>query len=332
MTSLVLYTAIAIIGYQIGKYMRGRVAVRMSLLQTAVVGVLVFLMGSRIGASEEIIASLGTIGVQAMIYTLIIMAAAVVGFGITRRLLGFDRYGRRKGAAVEQAAFAESQKPQTDIAWPDAPANQGGPDTPAGGNHMTILIISLVVLGLLAGHFILPVAFIEKTGLLLTICLCLLLVVIGIDLGLEGTIVQNFRDAGWRVLIFPAASILSMMVGAVAAAFVLSISVQDSLCIGAGFGWYTLAPAMLATYSAQASALSFLHNVLRELLGVVLIPLVASKVGYFESFSLPGSPSMDVCLPIVEQATSSTIAVYSFINGAVLSASVLVLVSLFMSL
>jgi uncharacterized membrane protein YbjE (DUF340 family) len=202
----------------------------------------------------------------------------------------------------------------------------------AGGNHMTILIISLVVLGLLAGHFILPAAFIEKTGLLLTICLCLLLVVIGIDLGLEGTIVQNFRDAGWRVLIFPAASVLSMMVGAVAVAFVLSISVQDSLCIGAGFGWYTLAPAMLATYSAQASALSFLHNVLRELLGVVLIPLVASKVGYFECFSLPGSPSMDVCLPIVEQSTSSTIAVYSFINGAVLSASVPVLVSLFMSL
>ena len=75
-----------------------------------------------------------------------------------------------------------------------------------------------------------------------------------------------------------------------------------------------------------------MHNVLREILGLLLVPLVARKVGYIESYGLVGSPSMDVCLPVIERATSSSVAVYSFINGAILSASVPIWVTVFMNL
>jgi len=40
---------------------------------------------------------------------------------------------------------------------------------------------------------------------------------------------------------------------------------------------------------------------------------------------------MDVCLPIVEKATSGEIAVYSFISGLILSALVPVLVPIIIS-
>ena len=85
-------------------------------------------------------------------------------------------------------------------------------------------------------------------------------------------------------------------------------------------------------YSLQVSAISFMHNVIREVIGILLIPVCARHLGYIECYCLPGASSMDVCLPLVEKATDSSIAVYSFVNGVVLSAAVPVLVSIFMSI
>lgn len=285
-------------------------------LQTVVIAVLVFLMGSRIGASEEIIASLGTIGLKAFAYTLIIMAAAVVGFALARRLLGFDRYGRR---GKESDAH-----PEEGIA--------GGPKEKRGIDPMTIMIIGFVALGIAAGHFILPEVFIGWTGDLLTVNLCILLLLIGVNIAREGTLGANFRSAGWRIFVFPFVSILTMMAGAVFAAWCLSMTVQDALCVGAGFGWYTLAPAMLAPYSVEVSALSFLHNVMRELFSVLVIPIIARRIGYIECYSVAGSSTMDVCLPIIAHSAGSTVAVYGFITGTVLAIAVPVLESLFIGL
>ena len=71
-----------------------------------------------------------------------------------------------------------------------------------------------------------------------------------------------------------------------------------------------------------------MHNVMRELLGILLIPIIAKKIGYIETVSLPGAAAMDVCLPVVEKATRGDIAVYSFISGVVLSIAVPILVGL----
>ena len=89
------------------------------------------------------------------------------------------------------------------------------------------------------------------------------------------------------------------------------MGVRDALCIGAGFGWYSLAPAMLAEYSVRISAVSFIHNVMRELISILIIPTVARRIGYIETISIPGAPAMDVCLPVVEKSTRGDIAVYS---------------------
>ena len=74
------------------------------------------------------------------------------------------------------------------------------------------------------------------------------------------------------------------------------------------------------------------ETVFVQIIGILLIPTCAKRLGYIECYCLPGASSMDVCLPLVEKATDSSIAVYSFVNGVVLSAAVPVLVSIFMSI
>ena len=314
MSYLFLYLAITIVGYFIGAKLKkkGRQLSWASPLQTVVIVVLVFLMGSRIGANEEIVASLGTIGLVSLAYTVIVLAVTCAAYSVARRLMGFDRYGIRGSGSSAQTVSEGS----------------GG----ATVNRLTVMIVFFVAIGIAAGYFVLPQAFIAWTGTLLTISLCILLVLIGIDIGTAGTLAVNFRSAGWRVLVFPFVSMAAMVIGSFIASLILPMGLQDSLCVGSGFAWYSLAPVMLAEYSTRVSAISFMHNVFREIMGILLVPIVARRVGYIECYGLPGSTSMDVCLPIIERSTSSDVAVYSFINGAIVSASVPFLVSIFMNL
>ena len=321
MTDLLLYIAVTVVGYFVGARLKkqNKTWKWVGPLQTLVIIVLVFLMGSRIGASEEIVSSLGTIGLISFVFTIIIMLMTVVAFTIARRVMGFDRYGRRGAAKADADAHTKADESDDAEAAPRL-------------NSLTIIIVIFVAVGIASGYLFLPDGFIAMTGTLLTITLSVLLVLVGIDIGTEGTLGANFKSAGWRVVVFPFVSLAAMMIGCVIAAMILPIGVQDSLCVGSGLGWYSLAAAMLVEYSAQISAICFMHCVIREVVGILLIPTCAKHLGYIECYCLPGASSMDVCMPLVEKATNSTIAVYSFINGVVLSASVPVLVSIFMSI
>ena len=99
MTYLLLYLAITIVGYIIGSRLKkiGKAPTWVGKVMTAVIVILIFIMGTRIGNNEQILQSLDTIGLIAFIFTLIIMFFTCLGFTIARRLFGFDRYGIRHG-------------------------------------------------------------------------------------------------------------------------------------------------------------------------------------------------------------------------------------------
>lgn len=181
-------------------------------------------------------------------------------------------------------------------------------------------IVISVACGIVAGYFFLPDWFIAVSEPLMVVSLCGLLFFVGFDIGRENTIVERSKGAGWRIGIFPLAIIAGTFAGSLVGALVLpSLGIRDALAVGAGFGWYSLAPVMLMDYSAEVSAISFVHNVMREVFGILLIPIVAKKIGYIETVSLPGASAMDVCLPIVEKCTRSDIVLYSFAAGVVLT-------------
>lgn len=194
---------------------------------------------------------------------------------------------------------------------------------------MTKLTIISVVLGMASGYLFLPDYFVnDLSGDLLVVGLCILLFFVGLDLGKQGTVVENMKKVGLKVLLFPIGAMLGCLAFAAIASFALSLTVRESMAIASGFGWYTLAPVILSEYSAEISAISFLHNVMREMIGIIIIPFVAKYIGYIECCSIPGAAAMDVCLPVVEKATNSETAVYSFIMGVFLSTAVPILVPL----
>lgn len=347
MDVLILYLSLVVIGYFIGAALRKRniVLKYAGKIQTLALIALVFLMGSRIGSEDEIVRSLDTIGLKALMITLMILAGTVVTAFVVRKLLGFDQKGllkrRKKETVSADPAYdgavtgtEDSADDGCDIHEKKLQTIEVADEADAGGSDKTMLLCIFVpvTIGILSGFLFLPDWFIGIAGTLIVVGLCILLFFVGLDLGMEGTIVDNFKSAGWRVTVFPFVMIVGTYLGALAASVIMPLSAKDALCVASGFGWYTLAPAMLAEYSIEVSAISFMHNVMRELLGILLMPFVAKRIGHIESTGLVGAGSMDVCLPIIVKTTSGNMAVYAFIIGVVLSIAVPVMVSFMMGI
>lgn len=329
--------------------------------QTISVLCLVFAMGIRVGANEEVVHNLDTYGLYSLIFTIVVLVFSVIAIHFARKIIGLDRQGLAKarrgqsqqaggdGASVDGAAARDGASVDGAAARDgasvdrvdDAAAGDGKP-APTGlssiFDKMTIMILISVAAGLCSGYFYFLKHYdFEQvsagSSLAISIGLIILLIFVGLDLGLEGNVVSNIRQVGFKVLILPVSVAIGTLFGALLCAIFLPLAVNESLAIGSGFAWYSLGAGIIMDAGFEvAGAISFLHNVMRELFSIVFVPFVAKKFGYAECLGLPASVGMDVCLPIVEQSTNGATTVYSFINGFTLSMSVPFLVPLFLSI
>ena len=257
-------------------------------LQLAALMILIVSLGVKLGADDEVIASLGQIGWTAFLITVAAMAGSVLALWLLRRfVLRLDRQGLPAGTA--------------------ASAEAGGESGQKADNSLTKWIVGAVALGMLAGYFLVPDAVVAYCGQVIDLGLYLLLFLVGMDMGRQGTVVSDIKTAGFKVLLIPVA-------------------------VAAGFGWYSLAPSLLAPYSLPVSAVCFLANVMREVFAILAIPLVARRIGFVESVALPGAAAMDTVLPVVIGSTHERITIYSFTSGVILSLAVPLLVSAIIAL
>ncbi len=302
-----------------------------------VIYLLVFMMGLRMGINEQVINHLATIGAEAAVMTAAIIAGSIIAITVTRKAFKIDRYG---SALAEQSADEDGGVTKVEREERTRPTEEKEAVEKISYSS-TIAILSLVAIGMLAGHFIIADVFLDifsfdKTiGNLLVVGICILLGLVGFDLGLSGNIAAHMKSVGIKVIAFPIAAVLgSLLFGSVCGIF-FGFSLREGIAISAGFGWYTYAPAVIAGAGAQytvAGAVSFMHNVLREVAGIVLIPVLARKLGYIECAAIPGVAAMDVCIPIVEKSCRPDTVVYSFLIGLLMCITTSLLVPLVMGL
>jgi len=93
------YFGITLIGYFIGSTLRNKGKKKskwVGRFQAAAVTVLIFVMASRIGANEEVLRSMGTIGFMAFVTVVFALVGSVVFVYIARHLMKLDSKGVRK--------------------------------------------------------------------------------------------------------------------------------------------------------------------------------------------------------------------------------------------
>lgn len=184
---------------------------------------------------------------------------------------------------------------------------------------MTWLIISTLVIGVVSGHY-LPTYLVSSLDGVTTFALCLLIFGVGVDLGRERQVIACLKSKGFSALAIPLLVALGSIAGTAIYGFFSAISEVEAVAVGSAFGWYSLAgPLLSEIHSPRLGAVAFLANSLRELISILIIPLVAKRLGPWSAIAPSGAAAMDVTLPLVAKATDPENAVLAFISGAVLS-------------
>ncbi|MBR1990299.1 MAG: lysine exporter LysO family protein [Firmicutes bacterium] len=331
MDLLFLYGGIMVACYWVASRQRNRAAkfAFMDPVLNAVVFALVFIMGLRMGANEEVTSQLGTIGFEAVGITVFTVGGSIAAVSILRRIIGLDKYSHPKKEHMgDDCADIEISRDTEDI-------DDGGTAEGDSGVKMTLGILFFVVLGMILGYFLVPelvtdlAKFQSVSGDMIVVGLCIILGIIGFNMGLSGEIIQSLKAAGFKIFLFPLFAISGSILAGALYSIISPLTVREAMAVSAGFGWYTFAPSVISDAGhAVAGAVSFVHNILRETLGIISIPLAAKVFGFIEATSITGVASMDVCLPIVKKACNEETVIYSFVIGVCMNIAVPLLVPL----
>ena len=194
-----------------------------------------------------------------------------------------------------------------------------------------IAVSCAVIIGMLLGYFT-KSHFEFDIGIVIQFGLYFLLFFIGIDIGKNENIIGDLKKLNKKVLFLPFITILSSLAGGAVASIFLSLTMSETIAVSAGMGWYSFSAIELSKVSVELGGIAFLSNIFRELLAIFLIPVIAKKIGSFESVSVAGATAMDSVLPIINRSNPAEISIISFYSGLVISIIVPILIPILVNI
>lgn len=331
MKSFVIYLGMAAIGYLLATpFRKYRERLKwIGALLSAVVVTLVFAMGFRIGSNESILSELGTIGLYSVAFSVIPLITTVFLLHIVRKWMGFNHQGAYKGADGAAGEKMETKERSN--------LSESLPPTEKKKNilsNSTIRIAFAVILGSIIGYTaVVRSEWLDYemtyhvSGIYITYALYLMIFLVGVDMGLDGTAMQRFRKVGMRVFIFPLVTGIATVTAVLVCGIFTPLSIKELLGIACTFGWYSLGPSvMMDAGLITAGAIAFLANFLRVIISLCTIPFVAKKVGYIEVTGMPVAAAMDICIATIEASANKSVAIYAFVSGCSFTVMVTTLV------
>lgn len=186
-------------------------------------------------------------------------------------------------------------------------------------------IVLSVIIGIVLGIFYRVDTLIYYANPLSSIGLCLLLFFVGIDIGYNKDVMTHLRMMSKKVFFLPVVGTIGSLVGGAVAATVLSLNIKECITVAAGLGWYSFSAIEVGKFSAYLGGVTFLSNMFRELFSIVFVPLIAKKIGPYESVITAGATAMDSVLPIINRSNPPRISIVGFYSGLVMSIIVPVL-------
>lgn len=195
-----------------------------------------------------------------------------------------------------------------------------------------LILLGSFLLGLaLGGIDLVPDAIVESD--LGNYLLYLLLFLVGLSVGNDRDTIRGFRQLSPRLLALPFLTIIGSMCGGVVAAFLLGQSLYEMLAVSQGLAYYSLSSILITEkLGITLGAIALFSNVFRELLTLLLAPLLVKYLGPLAPIAAGGATTMDVTLPAILNASGKEYLVPAIYHGFVCDFSVPILVTLFIEL
>lgn len=280
---------------------------KLTLIST---GLLIFSMGAMLGGRDAFLDELVSLGLSSLAFAILPIAFSVACVYVLTRLFLKDITDRH----------------QRDAAEPDEGQAQGAGSETA----MIAMAVGSLALGVAYGlsHLgLVPIDWmVERSDWILTA----LMFFVGISVGGSKGLLAKIREYHVRALIIPFGILVGSIAGGLLAAPLCGIPLPVGGAIASGLGWYSLSGVMLTGIAgAHIGSITFMANLLRELISFFTIPWIAKHLNYPTCIAPAGATSEDTTLPMMIRCTNGETVVLSVINGVILSALVPVLIEFF---
>ena len=193
----------------------------------------------------------------------------------------------------------------------------------------SLIVVGFFVLGVCLGRLDLAPALLMDSRVTFA-ALCCLLFCVGMSIGSNDNIVSEFRSLNPRLALLPVATILGSVAGSLVAWLFLQYrGVTDCMAVGSGFAYYSISSIFITQYrGAELGTVALLANIYREILTLLIAPLLAKVFGPLAPISSGGATTMDTTLPIISQTCGQQYVVVSLFHGFVVDFSVPFLVTM----
>ena len=153
--------------------------------------------------------------------------------------------------------------------------------------------------------------------------LWLLMLLVGISIGSDRRLGEILRTLRPRVLLLPLATTVGTFAGTAVASLFLAYSVSECLAVGAGFAYYSLSSIFISQYKGpELGTIALISNIMRELITLLLTPLLARYLGPLMPISCGGASTMDTTLPVITKYCGKDWIFVSIVHAMVLDLSV----------
>ena len=192
----------------------------------------------------------------------------------------------------------------------------------------SLIVVGFFLLGLLAGHSGTLPAWVTQCDISF-VALCGLLLCVGIGIGMNPDMKSDIKSLSPRLALLPLVTILGSWLGAVVAFLIMSAgdgvvlqhrALTDCLALDSGFAYYSLSSIFITEYrGAELGTIALLANIIREMITLLLTPLLAKWAGPLAPIST---------LPIITKTIGQKYVALSIYHGFVTDFTVPFLVTM----
>ncbi len=275
-------------------------------MQMVLVWLLLFFMGINTASIEDITVQMATIGLSALVITILGLAGTILVALLFSPKRGADEFiaiAKRKEGSPVRRLWDIVKEP--------------------------LVLITIVVCGLLLGLYTPLFGWFDPS--LVSYLLYVLLFFVGMAM-VQRKIDFKAVFANKSLVLLPLYTIFGTYLGAIVAALLTPYTVKETMGMLSGFGWYSLSGILISDLGYPVlGSISFLSNLLRESFSFFLIPLFG-RLGrryYPPAVTCGGATTMDVTLVLLSSHFGMQTMVASIYHGVVMSMAAPLLIPLF---
>lgn len=281
-------------------------------LITGLIWLLLLVLGLEVGSNARVMDSLLTLGGE----SLLLAVGATLGSVLLAKALWqwVNRVEKRKN----------------DDATENVEIDASGTLSALKGSAV---IVAFFVLGVMLSRFGLVTMHPDENNIGY-LALASLMTAVGLSIGSDPNTMKRFATINRRLALLPLLTIAGTLAGSAIVSLVLPHrTLSDCMAVGSGMAYYSLSSIFITEYrGAELGTVALLSNIAREIIALLMAPLLVKWFGRLAAIAAGGATTMDTTLPVITRVSGKEMVVVSIFHGFIVDFSVPFLVTFWCSL